>query len=135
MVHSWIMLNDTLCSMQRKLPCREILRGFSAHSSTEQLRTCSTWKECAERETPYVCIETPTIYFHEKTMVYDKKLTVICNWNCNNWGFWLIWHKCQWAYTIMICPLCVVGVVFGIVVIVIVIGVVCVQLSQVQHWS
>ena len=25
-----------------------------------------------------------------------------------HWGFWLIWHTCQWAYAIMVCPSCVI---------------------------
>ena len=48
--------------------------------------------------------------------------------------FWLIWHTCQSAYTIMICPLCVIVIIIGVIVSVIGV-IVCVQLSQWQHSS
>ena len=53
--------------------------------------------------------------------------------------FWLIWHTCQWAYAIIICPsyviVVVIGVVVSIVVIVIVISIgICVHLSQWEPW-
>ena len=30
------------------------------------------------------------------------------------WCFWLVWHACQWAYAIMICPSCVIVVVISV---------------------
>ena len=45
-------------------------------------------------------------------------------------SFWFIWHTCQWAYAIMICPSCVI-----VISIVVIIGVIYVHLSQWKHWS
>ena len=77
---------------------------------------------------------------HNAMILTHKEATndMLCSWSIAEWHrrklklylYWLIWQSCQWAYTIMNCPSCV---VIGIVVVIIV--VICGQSSCPQVWS